>query len=912
MAYKSELLTYYESFGQNRAAELARLNQIISAGGTAIIAALPGFGKSHASRLMAAEVKRRGGSVIVVVCSRSQPDQLDDRGTGPADLLIVEDAHLLDLDDIRRLSRLAMDETRSVLITLDPAPPSSCPREQECRREMKWLWSEGGVERIDLGGVGYDEAQAIIDAVPSAKPLPIDVVTKARILMLADGNPRLLEELTREELYRGTYSARQQNLLLGPSQLSPRIIDFVRPRLQDLGADEEYGLITLGRLGSTPFLRATRIIGHGPLRSLLRRGLVAHDPRTPDCVAVSQLYAGAALALQVEENPFEAQHAAETVILHDASKGTHLSASECAFVAEYLMNNPSHDPLEDMTIPEVAELFARAARRANENGMPGSAMMFAHRSLAYSPTAKGVEELSRCLVKQGKFVEALNVIEKTEVPHGDAIEDAKFLSWWMQVLVKHNRSKRHLELMDAEARSWGTVDGVLDEWNAFMSARAAMMLTNYADGVRRMERIASDESTSATSVLRALAELMPCYVYLGRTNDFESALNSGRGPSSPEISGLDGPRRRDRTGHVTEFIMQASFVRAASGHDRAALAREIESYALRMVDTADEYGMALVNLAAGHLAIEQTQGRRAEAELRRALERVGNGTQTRWTTWMQVLRANALAMIGRHDDALLVEREIRIMARESTPWLSQYSMHLDARMKAYEGDLAGSIAECRAIASMNSPHSRFFSTRALHVAAALGDNLVRIIGQLDALPQGDPAPSTLLLEGHLRSTLEGDADALEAIGTELLSLDFWWEGALALQTASQLYAEAGRYAEKRRSDDKLTPFASRLAEITNGHPNPGDQPTAGASIPRTTAAGTAESVAEARDQVSPRFSSLTSREREITLLAADGHSNAEIAARLFLSVRTVESHILQARSKLGAVRRADLASVIPR
>ena len=55
---------------------------------------------------------------------------------------------------------------------------------------------------------------------------------------------------------------------------------------------------------------------------------------------------------------------------------------------------------------------------------------------------------------------------------------------------------------------------------------------------------------------------------------------------------------------------------------------------------------------------------------------------------------------------------------------------------------------------------------------------------------------------------------------------------------------------------------------------------------------------------------LTAREREIALLAHQGLTNREIATRLFLSVRTVESHVYQARLKVGAASRRELARMI--
>ena len=56
--------------------------------------------------------------------------------------------------------------------------------------------------------------------------------------------------------------------------------------------------------------------------------------------------------------------------------------------------------------------------------------------------------------------------------------------------------------------------------------------------------------------------------------------------------------------------------------------------------------------------------------------------------------------------------------------------------------------------------------------------------------------------------------------------------------------------------------------------------------------------------------SLTEREQEIARLVADGQSNPQIAARLVLSVRTVESHLHRIMRKTAVSNRADLAALI--
>ena len=55
-----------------------------------------------------------------------------------------------------------------------------------------------------------------------------------------------------------------------------------------------------------------------------------------------------------------------------------------------------------------------------------------------------------------------------------------------------------------------------------------------------------------------------------------------------------------------------------------------------------------------------------------------------------------------------------------------------------------------------------------------------------------------------------------------------------------------------------------------------------------------------------RLATLTAREREVTALAAEGKSNAEIADELFLSPLTVRTHLQRAKTKLDARDRAQL------
>jgi DNA-binding NarL/FixJ family response regulator len=51
---------------------------------------------------------------------------------------------------------------------------------------------------------------------------------------------------------------------------------------------------------------------------------------------------------------------------------------------------------------------------------------------------------------------------------------------------------------------------------------------------------------------------------------------------------------------------------------------------------------------------------------------------------------------------------------------------------------------------------------------------------------------------------------------------------------------------------------------------------------------------------------LTRREREVLQLLAEGHNNREVAARLDLSVKTIETHRARIMRKLGVSSLAEL------
>lgn len=108
-----------------------------------------------------------------------------------------------------------------------------------------------------------------------------------------------------------------------------------------------------------------------------------------------------------------------------------------------------------------------------------------------------------------------------------------------------------------------------------------------------------------------------------------------------------------------------------------------------------------------------------------------------------------------------------------------------------------------------------------------------------------------------------------------------------------LTSGAKGYLMKEAAGDELV---DAVRAVASGHEYL--QPALGAALVRWREAPTRARGGVAAD--------LSEREREVLRLIALGHTNAEIARLLFLSVRTVENHRASLMRKLGARSRAEL------
>jgi len=184
-----------------------------------------------------------------------------------------------------------------------------------------------------------------------------------------------------------------------------------------------------------------------------------------------------------------------------------------------------------------------------------------------------------------------------------------------------------------------------------------------------------------------------------------------------------------------------------------------------------------------------------------------------------------------------------------------------------------------------------------------------------------------IVELDLRAGRTGDAAAHLREGLQIaVRTGIWFELRTGLSQCGELCAATGRAAEA------LTLWAACAAADQHGGPTDpawfvlrreeqmrqARQALAPARARAAEDRGAAMSLATAAEYAlmltdpgppqpaAPGSGQLSARERELVTLVAQGRTNAQIAAQLYISARTVGSHLDRIRDKTGCRRRADL------
>jgi DNA-binding CsgD family transcriptional regulator len=244
--------------------------------------------------------------------------------------------------------------------------------------------------------------------------------------------------------------------------------------------------------------------------------------------------------------------------------------------------------------------------------------------------------------------------------------------------------------------------------------------------------------------------------------------------------------------------------------------------------------------------------------------------------------ALAEGMMGHGDAAMAAIAELDELPPAA---MTVFDADLPDRGRAWACVAAGEVSRARTLLTeaagrAASGHLRVAEAQLLHDSVRLGAQGPAQI-RLAELAATTGGKLISALAAHAAAMVRRSAQELESAADNLEALGAWLLAAEASTAAAASYREAGltrrASASARRTED-LTALC-------------GEVRTPGLS------GGT-------------EADRLTRREREIAGLAASGISSKEIAARLYLSARTVENHLQSAYAKLGVTSRDELGGAL--
>jgi DNA-binding CsgD family transcriptional regulator len=275
---------------------------------------------------------------------------------------------------------------------------------------------------------------------------------------------------------------------------------------------------------------------------------------------------------------------------------------------------------------------------------------------------------------------------------------------------------------------------------------------------------------------------------------------------------------------------------------------------------------------------------RVQSAVRRATEsytlfrQLGRTVQAHWP---YIAAAQALALAGRADRAAEALAAHDALGLPTIVINETDLLQARAWTAAAAGDLAAARHQLEEAADFGEKIGDIIgATTALHGLARLG-RASQVAPRLAALANevdGDLVPARV---AHADALAARDSEALDKVSTDFESFGAILYAAEAQADAAVLLRRAGRARGGAAAEQK----ALRLLDRCEGAATP--------SVRTITA--------RAR---------LTAGEFDTAVKAAAGRSNKQIAADMFLSVRTVESHLHHVYEKLGISSRRELTDAL--
>jgi DNA-binding CsgD family transcriptional regulator len=731
-----------------------------------------------------------------------------------------------------------------------------------------------GLPELVVGGLNHADARDLLE---STIPGPLDARVQAQILGEAGGNPLALLELPRglkPMALAGGFGLSQE------TPLASRIEQgFVR-RLEPLPAETRRLLLLAAAepIGNATLLwRAAELLGIEPAAAgpAEASGLVEIGTRVRFRHPLARRAAYRAAPVPERREVHRALAEATDARLDPDRLAWHRARAA------------------DRPDEAVADELERSAGRAQMRGGLAAAAAFLERATALTPdpTRRGMRALAaaEAMLQAGAFDTALTLLITAEEAPLDALPRARIDLLRAQIAFASRHGSEAAPLLLAAARRLEPLDDALARETyleafsaAILAGRAAPLVAEVARAARRLP------PPHPSRVGDLLLDSLTAQFIDGYAAAAPIRRRAVRAFRSDDLTVEDGLRwlwlASSEAAHMWDdeswSVLSARHVdmaRAAGAlsvlpltlHSFAAaqvLAGELDA-AASLVAELDAVQQATGTILAPYAALALAAWRGRDQEARDLIEGTlhqvvarGEGAGALIAQWARAVLANGL---GRYDEAVLAARGAEQYQHDPAAVHWALSELVEAAARSGRPELAAAA----------------FGRLEPVTSAAGTDWALGVQARAHALlTDGDPAE-------HLYR------EAIERLGRTRL------RGELA--RARLLYGEwlrrTGRRVDAR---EQLRAAHELLAGIGA---------EAFAERARRELLATGETV---RRLPSETHEALTPQEAQIARLAADGETNPEIGARLFISPRTVEYHLRKVFGKLNVSSRRELAEAL--
>ncbi|HTX07206.1 MAG TPA: LuxR C-terminal-related transcriptional regulator [Solirubrobacteraceae bacterium] len=773
---------------------------------------------------------------------------LREQAAGRPIVIGVDDAQRLDPASAALILQLTITGTAFVLATIRSSEP--------CPDAVQSLWKDAGAERLELQPLSEGHTSELVEAVLGG---PVEQRARQWICDSSQGNVLYVHELVRAALATGSFVSVDGYWRLtqrpGPSA---SLSELIGGRLSELD-DNERRVVELLALGEPLQLQElVSLAGLAAVSEVEAQGIVRLDGAGADGTVrlAHPLYGDVVRTSMPVIRSVQLRRDLARRVQERADR----SREDALLIARWLLDAGDPVPVE-LSVEAAAaaiaagdpELGERLGRLALEGGADVRSALLVARACAVQQRYEDAEELLAPL--EGVFDSQDTAIIYMR-------QRAIGLIWGL------NRAKEAMSLVN-RALEWWDEPG----WRRKLTPirlRAVAMTTDFRTAGDECAQALADEALGPEE--RRQVEVIYAV----------QLLHGGRVRQSYELIFRLRPPipLRDEADELA--MVTCSIAGMQSGWEIDEVERWMSRAFAEAIRTYDE---AAAGMAAGTLGgLCMLRGRYADAArwLREAVVHMEYHDPFRILKVAHTMLAGVAYYTGDVDGvATAMEHSRSATTGELATTERAYAARGEAWLALAEGD--PSRAQRLLLEAAENFKEPIYAMGHYHEAMRAGAPAHRVSAPLAALREECDGRLSLAYADDALARAARDGGAVLACAEEFEAIGALRHASECAAAAAEIFAQEGRQDSARRA-------TARSREL-HGRCQGGFAPPV--------------------HGMEPDAFSLTDRERQLAELAAQGLSNAEIADRFVLSVRTVESHLYRAMQKLGVKDRRELKDRSP-